>query len=384
MKKLIVLLLICITIPLLFFGQQEIRTADGRKVVLHADGTWQYADSLQANVNIAHIAGLEIPALNHGDEVVRHTGYSIVYSESHEQAEWVAYELTKAETAKVTERSNKFIPDPAIKTGSATNRDYEKSGYDRGHLAPAADMGWSETTMNESFYYSNMSPQVPAFNRGIWKKLEELVRSWAIENEAVYVVTGPVLRPGLPSIGPNGVSVPEYYYKVILDYTEPDIKGIGFILLNEGSTVSLQQFAVTIDSVERFTGIDFFPAVPDNQENLIEKEVCLKCWSWAGSKSGKDMGIKASSSVQCNGLTKAGNRCRNKTLNPEGYCYLHIGQKSPGEETISNANGLLAEEQTTDRQTGTNSKGQAVYTGPRGGQYHYSKSGEKVYERKHK
>jgi endonuclease G len=166
-------------------------------------------------------------------------------------------------------------------------------------------MGWSATAMSESFYYSNMSPQLPGFNRGIWKKLEELVRDWAVEYEGLYIATGPVLKPGLPNIGPNQVSVPAYYYKVILDYTEPDLKGIGFILPNAPSGDPLQNFSVTIDSVERFTGIDFFPLLPDNHEKLLESSRCLKCWSWPESGDSKGKSDEGSSeSKQCKGMIK--------------------------------------------------------------------------------
>jgi endonuclease G len=170
-----------------------------------------------------------------------------------------------------------------------------------------------------------MSPQQPGFNRGIWKKLEELVRTWAIENKAVYVVTGPVLAKGLSTIGNNKIAVPNYYYKVILDYKEPNIKEIGFILANESSKSALQNYAVSIDSVEKVTGLDFFYLLKDQEENLIEKELCINCWSW---KSSKNSAKKNSStlSVQCAGITKAGARCRNKTLNITGFCYHHEGQ----------------------------------------------------------
>ena len=221
---------------------------------------------------------LEIPGISPGETIISHTGYSLVYSEPYEQAKWVAYELTKAETNNIVKRSNKFISDPMVKTGTAINKDYAGSGYDKGHLA--SDMGWSSKTMAESFYYSNMSPQEPGFNRGVWKRLEELVREWAIENQAISIVTGPVLTNGLPSIGPDKVSIPAYYYKVILDYTEPSIKGIGFILPNKSSGEPLQNYAVTIDSVEKFTGIDFFPSIPDDQEIKIEKALYLKSWTW--------------------------------------------------------------------------------------------------------
>ena len=204
---------------------------------------------------------LEIPNTSKAGLLIKHTGFSLYYSEVYEQALWVAYELTKDETNKVFDRSNNFLVDPLVESGTANDGDYSRSGYDRGHLAPAADMGWSATAMAESFYYSNMSPQIPGFNRGVWKRLEELVRTWAVENNSVYVVSGPVLTEGLPTIGGNGVSIPKYYFKVILDYSEPDIKGIGLILPNASSEEPLQHFAVTIDSVEHLTGLDFFPLV---------------------------------------------------------------------------------------------------------------------------
>lgn len=160
-----------------------------------------------------------------------------------------------------------------VRTGSAELSDYRGSGYDRGHLAPAADMKWSPTAMSESFYMSNMSPQRPRFNRGMWKRLEEKVRTWATESEEIYVVTGPVLSDNLPTIGANQVAVPEYYYKVILDFKEPELKGIGFILANQSSTQPLATYAVTIDSVEVVTGIDFFPAIEDSLEERIESSV---------------------------------------------------------------------------------------------------------------
>jgi endonuclease G len=200
--------------------------------------------------NITH---LEYPALLPNEKIISHTGYSFVYSEEHEQAKWIAYELTKEETNSLFERTDKFLVDPMVSTGTAQNSDYLKSGYDKGHLAPAADMGWSALTMKESFYFSNMSPQLPGFNRGVWKRLEELMRSWAIDNKAIYIVTGPLLSKGLPTIGSNGVSIPNYYYKVILDYTQPEIHAIGFVLPNASSSATLNTFAVSIDDVEKQT-----------------------------------------------------------------------------------------------------------------------------------
>ncbi len=327
MRKLTLILLTILTFQLQACGQQEATTTDGKKVLLYDNSTRINADSIPLNkIKITPILKLELPKTNSKDIVISHTGYSLLYNETHEQASWVAYELTKEETKKIAERNDKFISDPEVKTETANDKDYAGSGYDKGHLAPAADMGWSFTTMAESFYYSNMSPQDPGFNRGVWKRLEELARTWAIENNSVYIVTGPVLTAGLSTIGANKVSIPKYFYKVIFDYSEPGIKGIGFIIPNTGSKAPLLNFAVTIDSIEKFTGIDFFPLLPDSQENLIEATLGSTCWTWKSVKiENPEEEVKYSG--QCKGITKAGNRCKKQTVNVSGYCYLHESQK---------------------------------------------------------
>ncbi|MEN9512133.1 MAG: hypothetical protein RLZZ370_1952 [Bacteroidota bacterium] len=284
-------------------------------------------DSLkQPQAAAQHFINLELPLIQPGDQIVRHTGFTLCYNETHEQAAWVAYDLTAREAAGGYERTDKFLPDPNVQTGSAAAADYANSGFDRGHLAPAGDMGWSSTTMAESFYYSNMSPQHPSFNRGIWKKLEEQVRAWANADSVLYVVTGPVLSEGLPTIGPNMVSVPKYYYKVLLDYHKPGFKAIGFVLPNSPSSLPLSSFAVSVDSVERLTGIDFFPALPDGAEDLLESDCCPQCWLGAAAAGSVAVAPQQGASVQCQGKTQAGNRCRNNTRNPNGFCHQHQSQ----------------------------------------------------------
>lgn len=223
---------------------------------------------------------LEFPKVNELDQLVQHLGYALVYDENCEQARWVAYVLTKAETTGTIERGDNFTIDPLVKTGTATKTDYLKSGLDRGHLAPAADMKWSEQAMDESFYFSNMSPQLPAFNRGVWKRLEDKMRDWAISYDSILIVTGPILTPNLPAIGVNQVCVPTHYYKVVVDFKKENAKAIGFILPNAGSKDDLQSFAVSIDSVEEKTGLDFFFQFNDVFEDKLESELCLECWEW--------------------------------------------------------------------------------------------------------
>ncbi len=221
---------------------------------------------------------LEIPAHTNQELIVCHTGYCLSYDENYKLAKWVAYELTFEETQGVIGRSDKFKPDPMLVRNSADLKDYKKSGFDRGHLAPAADMKWSVQAMQESFYLSNMCPQDKSFNRGIWKKLEEQVREWAIENKAVYITTGPLLEIGQPTIGQNKIPIPKAFYKVVLDYSQPDIKAIGFVIPNQGSSLPISAFALSIDSIEKITHLDFFEKLPDVIENRIEQSVCVGCW----------------------------------------------------------------------------------------------------------
>ena len=193
------------------------------------------------------------------DSVVDRIGYALGYSEEHEQAAWVMYRLTREEVlTKAAKRTDDFREDPNIPTFSALPSDYSHSGFDRGHLAPAEDMKFSDVTMQESFYMSNMSPQRPEFNRGIWKKLEKQVRRFAYNEGSVFVITGPILERNLKKIGnANKVSVPRYFYKVVYDETPPH-KMIAFVLPNEGSDKPVADYVTSVDEVERRTGLDFF------------------------------------------------------------------------------------------------------------------------------
>lgn len=204
------------------------------------------------------------------NQVIENKIYTLSYSEKDEQAEWVAYKLFQNSINLSVKRKDNFRKDLRVITGSATLNDYKKSGFDRGHLAPAKTMSYSKETMSESFYMSNMSPQKPSFNRGIWKKLEEKVRSWIPISDSLYVVTGPVLDNPLGAIGENNVTVPSAYYKTIVRFKKDKIFGIGFLLKNEKSNQELRSFSVSIDSIEKVTGLDFFYNLDSVVQNSIE------------------------------------------------------------------------------------------------------------------
>jgi|LSQX01.2.fsa_nt_gb endonuclease G len=233
------------------------------------------------STSTTYIQDLELPANPEGKPITRHTGFSLLYDEEHEQPVWVAYHLTQEELYGTAKRKDNFRSDDSIPTDSATLADYRGSGYDRGHLIPAADLSWSEEAMSDSFYMSNMSPQEPQFNRGIWSSLEATVRNFADTEGEVYVVTGPILTDGpYKTIGKNEVSVPKHYYKVVLDYAEPDFKAIGFVLPNEGSDEQLQSFATTVNEVEQLTGLDFFHKLPDKLEEKLESSYSVSDWQF--------------------------------------------------------------------------------------------------------
>lgn len=233
-----------------------------------------------AKFDMRTVKGLDIPAplKDRPEQIIKHTGFTLSYNSKWKVSNWVGYELTRVETRGNEKRTNKFVTDPKVKGTTATDSDYRGSGYDRGHLAPAADMAWSNEAMKESFYFSNMTPQAPNFNRGIWKSLEDKVRKWAERDSAIIVICGPVIKDTGKSIGKNKVLVPTQFYKVILSPYGKMPKAIGFLFNNEGSLKTLNSFAVSVDSIERLTGIDFFHQLPDTIESRVEGSFNMNEW----------------------------------------------------------------------------------------------------------
>lgn len=220
-----------------------------------------------------------IPLHDRDDPVYSYEGFKLCYSEEHEQALWVAYELTREESEGDIGRTNDFRPDPRIETETASLDDYRGSGYDRGHMAPAGDMSWSESAMSESFYMSNMSPQKPYFNRVTWRMLESIVREWSVKYDKVYIVTGPILADGpYLSIGKNKVSVPNYYYKVILRYSDDIKESIAFMMPNKKTDKPIKDFVVSVNFIEALTGIDFFYLLDNDIEEIIESNSDFNLW----------------------------------------------------------------------------------------------------------
>ncbi len=212
--------------------------------------------------------------------IVEHSYYSLSYNEPFEQAEWVAYMLKKSQLTGDQRKRPFFIEDPKVKTKSADWRNYKGSGYDRGHLCPAGDRRFSEQAYNETFYTSNISPQDRDFNAGVWNRLELQVRDWTRRHNELFVVTGGVLEPDLQEIGVEDVDVPKYYYKIIAKGAPEDPKILAFLFLGRESTKPLRQFAISVDEIEKRTGIDFFEKLPKEVQERLESRVAVEDWKF--------------------------------------------------------------------------------------------------------
>lgn len=237
--------------------------------------------SEQSNDDLSTAGSLEIPAPMGGtaEQILKRKAYTVSYNKGTRLPNWVAWHLTSSHASGTVKRpKSAFHEDEQVQTPRATRDDYYNSQYDRGHMCPAGDNKWDETAMYESFLLTNICPQKHGLNDGDWKELEQLCRKWAERYGDIYIVCGPVLDGTKhKTIGKNKVVVPEAFFKVILCTTGTP-KAIGFVYENKDGDSSLASHTTTVDNVEALTGIDFFPALPDDIENKIEATCSLSNW----------------------------------------------------------------------------------------------------------
>ncbi|MCF6184518.1 MAG: DNA/RNA non-specific endonuclease [Bacteroidales bacterium] len=285
--------------------QKEISTIENQ--IQKLDAKKDSLDSLAKNIRLTilhnKLKKYGLPKYSGDVEIVEHPAIILSYNEKYEQANWVAHIISKEITGKGFSRTNDFRPDPLVKTGSTEEKDfflkhlnsdssytYDGFGYDRGHLAPSADFRWNKEAMSESYFYSNMSPQLPDFNRGIWARVESFLREYVAENKHdLYVVTGGILTDNLPKVkrSIHKVSIPKELYKVAVDLEGNIPEGIAFLVPNEGSDYPVISFAVPIDSVEKITGINFFASLPDSIQDKFEKTTDIHHWQTKNRKNNR-------------------------------------------------------------------------------------------------
>lgn len=208
------------------------------------------------------------------------SGYALAHDEERKAPSWVAQRMTPDRLVSRVQRSNRFVPDPDLPKGKrAELEDYRGSGYDRGHMAPAADMRWSAQAMEESFYLSNMAPQVgPGMNRGIWSDIESTIRQWVARRGELFIYTGPIFEStSPPKIGPNQVAVPTHFYKIVFDPVR--VETIAFVVPNSPHpNRKIEEFITSVRDIEQRTGLDFLNRISPAVQSLIEEAVASALW----------------------------------------------------------------------------------------------------------
>ena len=223
---------------------------------------------------------IEVPEpLKNGKEIILHRkSYVASYNPELKIPNWVAWHLTANHADGDVKRFNGYLEDEDVPTPRATPEDYKGSGWSHGHMCPAGDNKWDRKAMRETFLLTNMCPQDRSLNSGLWNRIEMDCRKWAKKYGDVYIVCGPVLlNREHETIGEHNVVVPEAFFKVIL-CLQGKPKAIGFVVRNNEGKKKRDQFINTVDDVERITGIDFFPALPDDIESEVEAYANLDDW----------------------------------------------------------------------------------------------------------
>lgn len=294
-----------LAIFLFFYGfsqnyEQELRKLDSILVKLNKERDSIYFIIEQVRLKELNSNLLEngLPEILEQETLVCHSAYCLVFDDNHKIAKWTAHIISHEIVNGVVSRTNDFRVDTLIKNGSSEEADYflkfeddkgkikyDGFGYDRGHLAPSADFRWSQIALSESYYYSNMTPQLPEFNREIWAEIEDFMRQYIYDNPTkdIYVVTAPVLNDNLKKQhrSKNKISIPEYHYKIAVDLE--DKKGIAFLVPQENLGYPIESYVVNIDSIEKITNINFYPKLSAEDENKIETSADIRQW-----RSGRD------------------------------------------------------------------------------------------------
>lgn len=237
-----------------------------------------------ATVELPADAHPELPAplADRPERILVRRGYTVSFNREWNLPNWVAWELNTDKLVERESRSDNFQPDPDLPASEAvTTNDYKGAGMDRGHMCPAGDNRWHWKAMLESFYMTNICPQNHNLNRGDWKELEEACRRWAKEWGSIYVACGPIVYSDRKqrTIGKeHRIVVPDAFFKVVLCTACRPPKAIGFVYKNESGSRPMESYVTTVDEVERITGIDFFTALPDEVERVVEAQSDWGLW----------------------------------------------------------------------------------------------------------
>lgn len=223
---------------------------------------------------------LEIPAYDDHEDVIEYHGFTVSYNHSTLVPNWVAYELTDFElNGSYDTKSTNFSRDPNLVGAQASREDYSRSGWDKGHMAPKADMRWSSLSYWQSFYFTNICPQDHDFNAGDWNTLEKHVRNWAKKYGRVWVVCGPIFTTNeYGTIGAAKVQIPDKFYKALLIKDGREYSAIAYVMPNKAKHHPLKDYACTVDELEEMIDRDLFPKLGDAVEEKIEGAISWGKW----------------------------------------------------------------------------------------------------------
>lgn len=275
-----IILLLVICVGMVCFGAYNLCSSNHEKEENNTISQKPAEDPVEEPVNITHYKGLDrvkaLPAIESAE--YDYEGFRLSFNKHNRTPNWVAWELLGTETLGERGRHNKFWQDKRVE-GCPTTDDYRNSGYDRGHLCPAADQKWSDQAMIDCFVMANMCPQDHALNSGAWNTLENRERDWARRDSALVIVAGPIYSPNDKDVIGNGVKVPGAFYKVILAPYADEPRAIAFVYPNMSAPGSMQNYVTTVDEVEKLTGLDFFYELPDEIENKVESKSSFREWN---------------------------------------------------------------------------------------------------------
>ena len=213
------------------------------------------------------------------EQIKEYTGFTVSFNKENHTPNYVAWELLGSEVSTEIPRSDNFWQDQEI-DGCPAHKDYTYSGYDRGHMCPAADQKWSQKAMDDCFVMANMCPQIHELNAGAWETLENKERQWAKRDSAIMIIAGPIYTANdTKRIGNIGVRVPGAFFKALVAPYLEKPRAIAFVYPNMDSPGNMQDYAMSIDELEEILGYDLFSSLPDDLEKKIESEYSFTEWN---------------------------------------------------------------------------------------------------------
>lgn len=224
--------------------------------------------------------GLELPSYDESEHVIAYSGFTVSYNHKTLIPNWVAYELTAEDLeVRYASKSSSFSMDMNLQGRQAMREDYSHSGWDKGHMAPKADMRWSEQAYWESHYFTNICPQDHGLNAGDWNSLEKKIREWAMKYGKVYVVCGPIIDEAkYGTIGRNRVAIPDKFFKAVLVNDGGSYSAVAYVMENNSKHHNLKNYIYTVDELEAMIGRNLFEALDAIGGETVEGSVKEETW----------------------------------------------------------------------------------------------------------